>query len=211
MFRRDGALLRTEHRPRIRNVDEIPRPDWSLFPVEAYIDAAFTRGANLGRCIPILASRGCPYQCTFCSNPQMWTTIWLARQPEGVIPEMKDYITHRGWMCSQHSGLSRAPHGWESTTSTRFPSRRIPGRRCSSNSGAQGVYNSTKRTPGALARYARRLDQVDHGASESGSEATSHAITRIHRRCGRRSRTPAGRPVQPERACVNSKRGAPVR
>ncbi len=42
--------------------------------------------------MPIVATRGCPYQCTFCSNPQMWTTLWKAREPEEVISEMKTYI-----------------------------------------------------------------------------------------------------------------------
>ena len=42
--------------------------------------------------MPILASRGCPYQCTFCSSPLMWTTRWSARKPEAVLAEMKDYM-----------------------------------------------------------------------------------------------------------------------
>lgn len=58
VYRANGAIVTTEHRPRVRDIDEIPRPDWSLFPIEAYIDNAFTHGANLGRCMPILASRG---------------------------------------------------------------------------------------------------------------------------------------------------------
>lgn len=87
-----GGIARTAPRARIRAIDEIPPPDWALFPVEAYIDNALTHGANLGRSMPILASRGCPYQCTFCSSPRMWTTRWTARRPEAVLAEMKDYI-----------------------------------------------------------------------------------------------------------------------
>jgi len=96
VFRRDGRVVRTGPRRRIRAIDDIPRPAWSLFPVETYIDNALTHGANLGRCMPILASRGCPYQCTFCSSPQMWTTLWLARKPELVLAEMKEYMARYG-------------------------------------------------------------------------------------------------------------------
>src|SRR5439155_4419084 len=60
--------------------------------IEKYIDNACTYGANLGRSMPILASRGCPFECTFCSSPQMWTTRWSARKPEFVLAEMKKYI-----------------------------------------------------------------------------------------------------------------------
>jgi radical SAM superfamily enzyme YgiQ (UPF0313 family) len=89
---RDGGVARSAPRARIRAIDDIPPPDWSLFPVETYIDNALTHGANLGRSMPILASRGCPYRCTFCSSPLMWTTLWSARRPQAVMAEMKDYM-----------------------------------------------------------------------------------------------------------------------
>ena len=92
VFRRDGGVVRTERRSRIRAIDDIPQPSWSLWPVEGYIDQGLTHGINLGRCMPLLASRGCPYQCTFCSSPQMWTTLWKARKPELVIAEIKQYM-----------------------------------------------------------------------------------------------------------------------
>src|SRR5262249_38566659 len=69
---------RTAPRQRIRDVDAIPRPAWHLFPVSNYLDGGFTYGVNLGRSMPILATRGCPYQCTFCSSPAMWTTRYYA-------------------------------------------------------------------------------------------------------------------------------------
>ncbi|HEY2290258.1 MAG TPA: radical SAM protein [Thermoanaerobaculia bacterium] len=96
VFRRGDALVNTATRPRIRTLDEIPEPDWSLFPVEEYMRNEVTFGPNLGRCMPVLASRGCPYQCTFCSSPQMWTTFWGVRQPEQVVAEIKRYIEQYG-------------------------------------------------------------------------------------------------------------------
>jgi radical SAM superfamily enzyme YgiQ (UPF0313 family) len=96
VFRQGGSLVRTPHRTRIRTIDDIPEPDWTLFPVETYIDNALTHGANLGRSMPILASRGCPYECTFCSSPLMWTTFWTARRPELLVREMKKYMARYG-------------------------------------------------------------------------------------------------------------------
>jgi radical SAM superfamily enzyme YgiQ (UPF0313 family) len=93
VFRDDGKPVRTPRRGRIRAIDEIPEPDWSIVPIERYIENGVTYGANLGRSIPLLASRGCPFQCTFCSSPQMWTTLWSARKPELVVAEMKKYKT----------------------------------------------------------------------------------------------------------------------
>jgi anaerobic magnesium-protoporphyrin IX monomethyl ester cyclase len=92
VFRQDGIVTVNPSRSRVRRIDEIPEPDWTIFPVREYIENALTHGANLGRTMPILGSRGCPYQCTFCSNPAMWTTLWVARKPENVIAEIKKYM-----------------------------------------------------------------------------------------------------------------------
>ncbi len=96
VFRRDGEFVRTPKRDRVREIDEIPKPAWSLWPVEGYIDKGLTHGINLGRCMPLLASRGCPYQCTFCSSPGTWTTLWKARTPELVLAEIKEYMARYG-------------------------------------------------------------------------------------------------------------------
>ncbi len=95
-LRIDGQPQRTAHRARIREIDQIPAPAWDLFPIETYISEDLTWGVTLGRSMPILASRGCPYQCTFCSSPQMWSTYWNVRSPESVIAEIRRYMKDYG-------------------------------------------------------------------------------------------------------------------
>lgn len=87
-----GRLLRTPPRERIRAVDDIPPPAWDLVPVDAYLDRGHGFGVHRGRSMPILATRGCPYRCTFCSNPSMWTTRWVPRDPRSVLDEIRGYI-----------------------------------------------------------------------------------------------------------------------
>src|SRR5262249_39421813 len=48
------------------------------------------------RAMPMLASRGCPYTCTFCSSPSMWSTRWVSRDPKLVLQEIKAYIDRYG-------------------------------------------------------------------------------------------------------------------
>src|SRR5205823_5929528 len=43
---------------------------------------------NGRRSLPMLASRGCPYQCTFCTAPAMWAPLWQARPVKDVVDEM---------------------------------------------------------------------------------------------------------------------------
>jgi radical SAM superfamily enzyme YgiQ (UPF0313 family) len=81
---------------RIKVVDDIPLPAWDLLPIQNYLDNGFGYGIDNGRNMPMLATRGCPYQCTFCSSPQMWSTQWTARDPVRVLDEMELYIQKYG-------------------------------------------------------------------------------------------------------------------
>jgi radical SAM superfamily enzyme YgiQ (UPF0313 family) len=91
-YRRDGTPCSNGLRQRIRAIDEIPRPAWHLFPLENYLSNGFGHGVHRGRSIPMLATRGCPYRCTFCSSPDMWTTRYHARKVSSVVDEISDYV-----------------------------------------------------------------------------------------------------------------------
>ena len=95
-FRRGGHAVSNGLSTRRRDVDAIPLPDWDRFPIEEYIKRHQTNGINLGRSMPILGTRGCPFQCTFCSNPGMWTQRWIARNPVALANEMDLYVRKYG-------------------------------------------------------------------------------------------------------------------
>jgi anaerobic magnesium-protoporphyrin IX monomethyl ester cyclase len=92
----DGKLRDNGLSPRKRAVDDIPLPDWDSIPIREYIDRHQINGANIGRSMPLLATWGCPYQCTFCSNPGMWTQQWIPRSPKLVADEMELYKNKYG-------------------------------------------------------------------------------------------------------------------
>jgi anaerobic magnesium-protoporphyrin IX monomethyl ester cyclase len=84
-FRSNGLAERN------RSINDVPIPDWDSFPIEEYISRHQINGANLGRSMPLLSTRGCPYQCTFCSSPNMWTTRYITRDPVKVADEIALY------------------------------------------------------------------------------------------------------------------------
>lgn len=92
----EGAIRSNPRRDRIRNVDELPWPAWEYFDVEAYSSNRLVSGIYYGKTVPVLATRGCPYQCTYCSSPNMWTTRWFARTPADVIDEIEHYHREYG-------------------------------------------------------------------------------------------------------------------
>jgi len=90
-YRDRGKILTTERMQRIKNINDIALPAWDLFPIKDYLDHEYGSGVNRGRSLPMLSSRGCPFQCTFCSSPDMWTTRYFARDPSKVADEIEAY------------------------------------------------------------------------------------------------------------------------
>lgn len=89
---REGSIKRNGPRGRIRNVDDIPWPAWDLIPLESYLDLELGLATLHGRSMPMLATRGCPFQCAFCSNVYMWTPLWIPRNPVMVLDEFELYM-----------------------------------------------------------------------------------------------------------------------
>lgn len=87
-----GPPERTGPGARIEDLDALPLPAWDLIPVEAYLERRRSGGVDRGRSMPLLTSRGCPYRCSFCSSPQMWTTRYLRRDPAKVVDEIAAYV-----------------------------------------------------------------------------------------------------------------------
>ncbi len=87
-----GVPVATAPRPRLRGIDAWPRPAWDLFPLEPYLRGRGHGGVARGRSLPMLTSRGCPYRCTFCSSPSMWTTRYERRDPARVVDELQALV-----------------------------------------------------------------------------------------------------------------------
>jgi anaerobic magnesium-protoporphyrin IX monomethyl ester cyclase len=92
----DGEIVIGPRRKRIRTMDEIPWPSWDLAPIENYLDEGLGFGVKRGRSMPMLLSRGCPYLCTFCSNPTMWTNTWTVRDHVDAVDEIEYYVKKYG-------------------------------------------------------------------------------------------------------------------
>lgn len=93
-YRASGAanITHTPKAPRIQDLDRLPLPAWDLTPLEHYLARSLNYHLQRGRTIPMLASRGCPYQCTFCSNFTMWRTPWVERSPQRIADEIETYL-----------------------------------------------------------------------------------------------------------------------
>jgi len=88
---RDSEKNVITNKPRKRrgNINQIPWPAWEYFPLSTYFSNKISFGVYRGNTLPVNATRGCPYECTFCSNPQMWGRKYEMRTPEDFVDELE--------------------------------------------------------------------------------------------------------------------------
>lgn len=86
-----GKYQESTNLTRIKDIDHIAWPHWPDGYMERFWEHGKSYGVQTERDMPLMISRGCPFQCTFCSNPRMWTTRYALRNVDDVIAEMKHY------------------------------------------------------------------------------------------------------------------------
>lgn len=91
LFRGKEEVIKTKPRPLDQDIDSLPFPARHLLPMEKYYD---------GFCeipypsLQMWASRGCPYQCSFCSWPQLMygSHRYRPRDPQLVLDEIEQCL-----------------------------------------------------------------------------------------------------------------------
>lgn len=76
-YRDNGFYLHNPQRPLISDLDAYPYPDFNLI-----------HGVERISSIPILVSRGCPFDCSFCSVTKMFGRKYRLRNIENIIEEI---------------------------------------------------------------------------------------------------------------------------
>ena len=87
-----GLYNESTNLTRIKDIDHISWPYWPEGYMEKFWEHGKSYGIQTERDMPLMVSRGCPFQCTFCSNPRMWTTRYMLRDVDDVLAEMKHYL-----------------------------------------------------------------------------------------------------------------------
>lgn len=93
-YREDGRIIASAPRGRIKDLDKLPFPQWDLFPIEKYLDQKIFEAKKNTRAISMVASRGCPFDCTFCFRDFGRETF--RRSVENIISEIKELQSRYG-------------------------------------------------------------------------------------------------------------------
>lgn len=85
----DGMYKINKPRQFIKNLDEISFPAFHLIsPLKYKIHPALTP-IKKTPIAPIITSRGCPYQCSFCGGPLMWRKTFRMRSAKNIVDEIE--------------------------------------------------------------------------------------------------------------------------
>jgi anaerobic magnesium-protoporphyrin IX monomethyl ester cyclase len=90
----DGSPRLNPPENKIPDLDAIPWPMREGLPMHRYNDPFCKQAPNLA----IMASRGCPYACTFCVEPTVFYDApnYRIRSPKSIVDEMQYCVTRWG-------------------------------------------------------------------------------------------------------------------
>lgn len=86
IYREGDRIIENEDRPFIKDLDGTPFPKYEKFELEKYSR----------KMMPIMTSRGCPYQCIYCPIQVCMGREYRMRSAENVVAEVK-YWYERGY------------------------------------------------------------------------------------------------------------------
>ena len=102
------GAVRGPSRPLLRHLDELPLPAWDLLDMDRYL-GVWERATGERRAA-VLTSRGCPFDCSWCSKPTFGRSF-RQQSPARVLAELRalkelyrvDYVR----FCDDVFGISR--------------------------------------------------------------------------------------------------------
>jgi len=82
--------VRINPRSFVEDLDRIPAPPWDVIRPDTYPLAPNGIFSKRNRIAPMIATRGCPYTCTFCGAPQSMGKKIRTRSPENLLAEIRE-------------------------------------------------------------------------------------------------------------------------
>ncbi len=90
--RANSGISINSPRPYIKDIDTIPFPARHLLPLERYINKFKNVPTNMRSSTFVISSRGCPFNCNFCSVKSVWGRTWRCHSPKYVVDEIEHVV-----------------------------------------------------------------------------------------------------------------------
>lgn len=92
---RDGKVVCSERAGFVKDLDSLPFPAWDLMDPRTYsgLPHLLHRKSPVA---PVMTSRGCPFDCTFCASTTLWGKGWRTRSAQNVVDEIELLVRDYG-------------------------------------------------------------------------------------------------------------------
>ena len=91
-WRTDGGIIRNPDRSPIRDIDSL-HYDYSFLPeLKKWKDFEVPQELIGLNAFPIIASRGCPFRCTFCAAHEQWDKVYRVLSPVELVRRLKSLV-----------------------------------------------------------------------------------------------------------------------
>jgi radical SAM superfamily enzyme YgiQ (UPF0313 family) len=93
IYQKNGTIFKNDLRPPISDLDELPMPARDLLPLTKY------KGWGPLKKQPtthLITSRGCPFDCIFCSEKSVFGNRYRKRSPKRIVDEIEYLIKTYG-------------------------------------------------------------------------------------------------------------------
>jgi len=97
VYRKGGEICSAPKREFCRDLDAFPFPARDLVDMRIYLDEYYNRTHAMSPPrATVVTSRGCPYNCIFCSIQSLWCRSYRARSPKNVVDEIEFLVSKYG-------------------------------------------------------------------------------------------------------------------
>ncbi len=95
VYRKNKVIKKNAPRPFIKDLDELPFPAYHLVDIEQYLDSSKIEYRSFkDRAISMITSRGCPFNCCFCSVHLHMGKMFRAHSVNYVINHL-EYVVNK--------------------------------------------------------------------------------------------------------------------
>lgn len=91
---RDGQVVHEPARPFVKDLDTLPFPTFDLLPMQRYRISLGIAGKTPA--VSMVASRGCPMNCKFCTSPGLWKRQWRHHSPRYIGDVLELLVKEHG-------------------------------------------------------------------------------------------------------------------
>jgi anaerobic magnesium-protoporphyrin IX monomethyl ester cyclase len=94
VYHENGKVVQTPPRPLVENLDELPYPSYHLVDMERYLNPERIEYRSFkDRAISMITSRGCPFNCSFCSVHLHMGKAFRAHSVDYVVNHIEHVVS----------------------------------------------------------------------------------------------------------------------